>query len=72
MELLNILSWISYTVPYDSIPGRMAPLVTFLLAMVNTIMRAIDASPDKSHITPLMVYCGFHQTQVKNLAVYQF
>ena len=66
MEMLNILSWISYTVPYDSIPGRLAPLVTILLAMINTVMRAYGESPDKSHFTPLMHYCGFHQIQVRN------
>ena len=66
MELLNILSWISYTVPYDSIPGRLAPLVTILLAMINTVMRAVGESPDKSHYTPLMGFCFFNQIQVQN------
>ena len=66
MELLNILSWISYTVPYDSIPGRLAPLVTILLAMINTVMRAVGESPDKSHFTPLMGFCFVNQIQVEN------
>ena len=66
MELLSILSWISYTVPYDNVPGRLAPLVTILLAMINTVMRAVGESPDKNHYTPLMLYCGFHQIQVNN------
>ena len=65
MELLNILSWISYTVPYDNVPGRLAPLVTILLAMINTVMKAVGESPDKSHITALSIYCGYHQFQVK-------
>ena len=64
MELLSILSWISYTVPYDNVPGRLAPLMTILLAMINTVMRAVGESPDKNHYTPLMLYCGFHQIQV--------
>ena len=66
MELLSILSWISYTVPYDNVPGRLAPLVTILLAMINTVMRAVGESPDKNHYTPLMLYCGFHQIQVNS------
>jgi hypothetical protein len=66
VELLNILSWISYTVPYDSIPGRLAPLVTILLAMINTVMRAVGESPDKSHFTPLMGFCFVNQIQVEN------
>ena len=66
MEILSILSWISYFVPYDNVPGRLAPLVTILLAMINSVMRAVDESPDKSHFTPLMQYCAFHQIQVKN------
>ena len=56
-------------VPYDSIPGRLAPLVTILLAMINTVMRAVGESPDKSHFTPLMGFCFINQIQVKNYTV---
>ena len=38
MELVVIASWISYWIPYDSIPGRMSPIVTVLLAIINALI----------------------------------
>lgn len=56
MELLIVASWVSYVVPYDSIPGRMSPLVTVILAMVNTLIKVADMIPDSKKITAVEVF----------------
>lgn len=56
MELLIVASWVSYVVPYDSIPGRMSPLVTVILAMVNTLIKVVDMIPDSKKLTAVEVF----------------
>ena len=50
-ELLVIASWVSYLVPYDSIPGRMSPIVTVLLALINIFIKVADYEPALTTIT---------------------
>ena len=56
MELVVIASWISYLVPYDSIPGRMSPIVTVLLAIINALIGSGDFTPGESSISMFDIY----------------
>ena len=57
MEFVVIASWISYWVPYDSIPGRMSPIVTVLLAIINGLIGISgDFTPGESCISMLEIY----------------
>ena len=57
MELVVIASWISYWVPYDSIPGRMSPIVTVLLAIINALIGTSgDFTPGESSISMFEIY----------------
>ena len=57
MELVVIASWISYWIPYDSIPGRMSPIVTVLLAIINALIGTIgDFTPGESSISMFEIY----------------
>jgi hypothetical protein len=56
VELLITASWVGYVVPYDSIPGRMSPLVTVILAMVNTLIKVVDMIPDSKKLTAVEVF----------------
>ena len=57
MEFVVIVSWISYWIPYDSIPGRMSPIVTVLLAIINGLIGISgDFTPGESCISMLEIY----------------
>ena len=57
MEFVVIVSWISYWIPYDSIPGRMSPIVTVLLAIINGLIGISgDFTPGQSCISMLEIY----------------
>ena len=57
MEFVVIASWISYWVPYDSIPGRMSPIVTVLLAIINALIGTRgDFTPGDSSISMFDIY----------------
>ena len=36
------VTWVSYFISYESAPGRLSPIVTVILALINTIMRIQD------------------------------
>ena len=36
------VTWVSYFISYESAPGRLSPIVTVILALINTIMRVQD------------------------------
>ena len=38
VEILLMVSWVTYCIPYDSYSGRLSPLVVVLLALVNTLL----------------------------------
>ena len=44
VEILLMVSWVTYCIPYDSYPGRLSPLVVVLLALVNTLLGNEDTS----------------------------
>ena len=44
-EMIVVISWITYWVPYASYPGRLGPLVTLLLTLVNTFIKIRGVIP---------------------------
>ena len=36
------VTWASYFITYESAPGRLSPIVTVILALINTIMKLPD------------------------------
>ena len=67
-SLYAIAGWISFLIPPESVPGRMALLVTLLLVQVNTylvVSEAAPSSPDVSslslwNVSGIFVVCPFH------------
>ena len=51
--LFVCVSWISFVVPIDAIPGRMALLVTLLLVMINMFNSSVEKEPLSQYITAL-------------------
>ena len=47
------ISWISFLVPVDAIPGRMALLVTLLLVLINVFNSTMMTQPNTEDITAL-------------------
>ena len=44
-EICVCISWISFLVPYTSYPGRLTPLVTLFLTLVNTFLKIRSVIP---------------------------
>ena len=51
--LFVCISWISFVVPIEAIPGRMALLVTLLLVLINMFNSSIEKEPLTHAITAL-------------------
>ena len=51
--LFVCVSWISFVVPIDAIPGRMALLVTLLLVLINMFNSSVEKEPLTHEITAL-------------------
>ena len=49
--LFVCISWISFVIPTEAIPGRMALLVTLLLVLVNIFNSSTDSQPPTDTIT---------------------
>ena len=54
--LLVASSWISFVIPPDVIPGRMALLITLLLALINLSGTVIDKRPSTKNTTILEIW----------------
>ena len=54
--LLVAASWISFFVPPDIVPGRMALLVTILLMLINISSNVISESPSVNSVDGLNCY----------------
>ena len=48
-EVLVVISWITYFVPFESVPGRLGPLVVLLLALVNLHNNDKNLIPDNKN-----------------------
>jgi hypothetical protein len=51
--LMVVASWIGFVIPPETVPGRMALLVTLLLMLINLSGNASYQSPSKSKLTAL-------------------
>ena len=49
-------SWISFLIPPDAIPGRMALLITLLLCLVNILVQVVSHSPSSDFLTPISIW----------------
>ena len=64
--LFVCVSWISFVVPIDAIPGRMALLVTLLLVMINMFNSSVEKEPLSQYITALSgKYSGSGYSKLK-------
>ena len=50
------ISWYSFLIPPEMVPGRMTLLVTLLLMLVNTFFSVIQLTPQTSKITDMNVF----------------
>lgn len=53
--LFVCVSWTSYTIPVDAIPGRIALIVTTFLSLVNIANSAFETSPQNQGINLMQV-----------------
>ncbi len=61
-SLFVMASWISFLIPPEMVPGRMALLVTLLLVQVNIFLQVAanaPTSPDLSSISMWNISCIF-------------
>jgi len=52
-SLFVALSWLSFLIPPEVVPGRMALLVTLLLVLVNIFLRVSASVPASTRITAM-------------------
>ncbi len=69
MELLVIASWTSYVVPSESIPGRMSPLVTTILALINTLINVSYKIPSSRSMTAFELWATMGLIQVNETKI---
>ncbi len=49
-------SWISFLIPPEIVPGRMALLVTLLLVLVNIFLKVADEAPKAADLSALSLW----------------
>merc|ERR1711994_715809 len=54
--LIVMVSWTSFLVSPDCVPGRSGLLVTLLLVLITIYLHALDVSPSIHGITPLIIW----------------
>ena len=54
--LMVITSWISFTVNFDAVPGRLGLLLTLLLMMINLNNSVSSTIPKSSNVTPITIW----------------
>ena len=59
--LFVAVSWISFIIPIENVPGRMALLVTLILVLVNMFLHSMEAQPRSiiSMVSLWIVFCIF-------------
>ena len=68
------VTWVSYFISYESAPGRLSPIVTVILALINTIMRIQDLGNQsmdsttifEAYVMTCLFQVGFLQMQEKS------
>ena len=58
LEMLIIVSWITYFIPHDSYPGRLSPLLVVLLAQINILLDVYDDVPSHNTLGWHVDSCG--------------
>ena len=56
--MLVELSWISFLIPPEMVPGRAGLLITLCLVLTNYFIYAEESSPSISGITPMHIWCN--------------
>ena len=62
--LIVMVSWTSFLVSPDCVPGRSGLLVTLLLVLITIYLHDLDVSPSVHGITPLIVWTQICLTMV--------
>ena len=64
VEILVVVSWVSYCIPHENYSGRLSPLVVVLLALVNILLRTYTDVPDLGYLAAFEVYIMSNILQV--------
>ena len=56
LEMLIVVSWVTYFIPHDSYPGRLSPLLVVLLAQVNILLNGYNDIPSLDTLGLLEIY----------------
>lgn len=66
--LFVIVSWVSFVIPPDSVPGRIALIITTLLVLVNIANTIFSISPAADAINAIQVrlWTVFEMSVIKN------
>ena len=54
--LMVITSWISFTINYDAVPGRLGLLLTLLLMMINLNNTVSSTIPKSRKLSPITIW----------------
>ena len=54
--LMVITSWISFTINYDAVPGRLGLLLTLLLMMINLNNTVSSTIPKSRQLSPITIW----------------
>ena len=55
-SLMVLVSWVSFAVPTESVPGRLGLLLTLLLMLINLTTSATKSIPSSESICPLIIW----------------
>ena len=56
LEILIMVSWVTYFIPYDSYTGRLSPLIVVLLAQINILLRIHNDLPTLNSMGVLQLF----------------
>ena len=56
LEILIMVGWATYFIPYDSYTGRLSPLIVVLLAQINILLRIHNDLPTLDSMGVLQLF----------------
>ena len=56
LEILIMVSWVTYFIPHDSYTGRLSPLIVVLLAQINILLRIHNDLPTLNSVGVLQLF----------------
>ena len=71
-SLMVVVSWVSFSVKADAIPGRLGLLLTLLLMMINLTNSAAKIIPGSDKICPLIIWIWLSITFVVSALIEYF